>query len=245
MIKLRQWMAVAALTMLAVLIVTASRSGIAGNTDRLVLALRVLLVPLVITMGGVLASRAWGRWAALAAGLAVLPWSTAFVLTADPMIPLTPPVLALTASLALLGSLSGRAMVDHFEGETHLMALPSPLGRVVRWTVIGNVAAAIVLYFFVAAYEYRVSWRMAIPGLLLLGLVVGVLLLARGRTLGLVLVGGSCVLFVPAGGYFVWTEAASIAEAMLFIVAVLPGVVMGWVSVVVFGKPLWRFARAG
>ena len=244
MIKVRQWIAVAALTMLAVLIVTASRSGIFGNTDRLVLTLRLLLIPLVITGGGVLASTAWSRWAALAAGLAVLPWSTAFVLSADPLIPLTRPVLALTTSLVLLASLSGRAMVDHFEGDTHHMALPSPLGRVVRWTVIGNMAAAIVLYFFVAAYDYRVDWRILIPGLLMVGLVVGVLLLARGRTLGLVLVGGSCVLFVPAGGYFVWTEAASVGEAVLFIVAVLPGVVMGWVSAVAFGKPLWRFARA-
>ena len=67
----------------------------------------------------------------------------------------------------------------------------------------------------------------------------------RFASLGLVIVALSCVLFVPAGGYFVVTEAASVAEAVLFVVAVLPGVAMGWASAVAFGRPLLRLAREG
>ena len=73
----------------------------------------------------------------------------------------------------------------------------------------------------------------------ILAVLLGVLLLARRKTIGLLLVAGCCLAFVPAGGYFVWREAQYVGEAMLFAVAFAPGILTGWACLLVFGRPLW------
>ena len=77
------------------------------------------------------------------------------------------------------------------------------------------------------------------------GLVVGVLLLGFQKTIGLLLVAVSCVLFVPAGTYFVWKEASYTGEVYLFAATFLPGVIAGWACLFAFGKPIWNALRAG
>jgi hypothetical protein len=115
----------------------------------------------------------------------------------------------------------------------------------VRWTIIFNIASAIGLFLFVAVYRYTIEWHVAIPAVLLVGLVVGVSLLALQKTIGLLLVGLCCVLFVPAGSFFVWKEASYTGEVYLFAAIFLPGVVAGWACLFAFGKPIWRALRGG
>ena len=55
--------------------------------------------------------------------------------------------------------------------------------------------------------------------------------------------GGNGVV-VPAGGYFVWKEATYVAEAVLFGAVFLPGVLMGWVCLVAFGRPMLAMLRS-
>jgi hypothetical protein len=43
---------------------------------------------------------------------------------------------------------------------------------------------------------------------------------------------------VPAGWYFVWREAGSLGEAVLFGVVFLPGVLTAWASLIAFGRPI-------
>ena len=114
-----------------------------------------------------------------------------------------------------------------------------------RWTIILNMASVLGLWLFVVVYRYAIEWHVAIPAVLLAGLAVGVLLLARQMTAGLLLVAVSCILFVPAGAFFLWKEASHTGEIYLFAAAFLPGIIAGWACLVAFGGPIWRALRAG
>lgn len=153
--------------------------------------------------------------------------------------------MAVGASLVLLLSLSGRGMYERYEGGSKSVDWSGPRMTLVRWTIICNLASVLAFYLFVVAYDYRIEWHILIPASLLLGLILGVLLLARQKTLGVLLIAICCGCFVPAGGYFVWKEASYAGEAILFGAVFLPSVFTGWASLFAFGKPMWRYLRAG
>jgi hypothetical protein len=243
MFLIRKVAAIIALAALGGLMVTLER-GSYGVNPRLVVFTRVLLLPLVLTMIGLALEKAWSRWLALAGAVAVLPWAIVLTFGLPSGAPLRQQTVALAASLLLLVSLSGRAMVERYEGQAK-MDWSGPRMGLVRWTIILNMASVLGLFLFVALYRYAIEWHVAIPVVLLSGLVVGVLLLAFQKTIGLLLVGVSCVLFVPAGTYFVWKEASHTGEVYLFAASFLPGVIAGWACLFAFGKPIWNALRAG
>ncbi|MEJ2342957.1 MAG: hypothetical protein P8Y10_12210 [Gemmatimonadales bacterium] len=243
MFTMRKWLGLAALTTLGGLIITSNPSG-PGGDDRVLTALWLLLVPLAITIGGLAGEAYWSRWLALAAGVAVLPWGTALTVTPTYGHPALPRLLLLAASLLLLLSLTGRSMFAHYEGRAGNTAWSGRLMGLVRWTIICNIASVLSLYLFVVAYDYELAWQFAILASLFGGLVAGVLLLARGRTVGILIVGLCSACFVPVGGLFVWREATYAGEALLFAAIFLPGVLTAWISLVAFGKPIWRFLAA-
>ena len=113
-----------------------------------------------------------------------------------------------------------------------------------RSVVTAGQASVLSLYLFVVAYDYELAWQFAILASLLGGLVAGVLLLANGRTVGILLVALCSACFVPVGGLFVWQEATYVGEAVLFAAIFLPGVLTAWASLVAFGRPMWRFLAA-
>jgi hypothetical protein len=244
MVTARKVAAIIALAVLAGLIVTAGVEP-GGDGGRLVPALWGLLVPLLFAAAALLRDRHWGRWLGLAAGLAVVPWAAAFLIGPGPGLPRWRPLLAFGAGAVLLASLTGRAMLERYEGRVKAVDWRGPRMGLVRWTVICNLSSVISLYAFVTAYQHRTAGALVVPGALLAALVAGVLLLARQKTLGLLLVAVSCVSFLPAGGYFVWREAADAGEAVLFAAAFLPGIVAGWACLVGFGRPIVRFLRSG
>ncbi len=238
----RTGIAVAALLALGGLIVVSPRNGGSMGSDRFIIAMWALLAPLGLTVAGLLRHAYWSRWLAIAGGIAVLPWAAALTLTPGPGIPAARVTIALVASLVLIASLTGRSMSDRFERDG-LLERTDRRATLIRWTIICNVASILVLYLFVAVYEARVAWHVLIPGALLAGLVLGVLALARGRTAGLLGVASCCVLFVPAGGYFISQEARYAGEAVLFILLFAPGVLTGWASLFAFGGPIRAYLR--
>jgi hypothetical protein len=234
----RQTSAILALISLAGLILTFER-GPYGVDPRLVVAIRLLLLPLGLTIIGLALEKFWSRWLGLAGALAVLPWACVLTFGLPRGAPLLQQTIALVASLVLLVSLSGRAMFERYEGKAG-RDWNAPRMGLVRWTIILNLASVLGLFLFVVVYRYAIGWHVAIPAVLLAGLLLGVLLLAKQKTVGLLLVVLSCVLFVPAGTFFVWQEASYTGEIYLFAVAFLPGIIAGWVCLFAFGRPVWR-----
>jgi hypothetical protein len=137
------------------------------------LALRVLLLPLAVTVIGIARGWYWSRWIALAAALAVLPWATVLVLTPAGPGFRSRAAVALFASLLLLGSLLGRLMFSRYEGSGRHGDWTGARMALVRWSLIFNLASLLNLYLFVAVYRYRVQWHMVIPAVVLLSLLVG------------------------------------------------------------------------
>ena len=225
MFTVRKWIGLAALAALGGLIITSGPTG-PGGDDRLLTAMWLLLVPLTITIGGLAVEAYWSRW------LAVTPTYGH---------PALPRLLLLAASLLLLASLTGRSMFARYEGRAGGTEWSGRLMGLVRWTIICNVASVLSLYLFVVAYDYELAWQFAILATLFGGLVAGVLLLAKGRTIGILLVALCSVCFVPVGSLFVWQEATYPGEAILFAAIFLPGVLTAWASLVAFGRPIWRF----
>jgi hypothetical protein len=225
------------------LIVTLER-GAYGVNPRLVVATRVLLLPLGITIIALVLDKYWGRWLALAAAVTVLPWALVLTFGLPPGAPLTQQAIALVAAVLLLVTLLGRDMFGRYEGHAPTDWSGPGMG-LVRWTIILNIAAAVGLFVFVAVYQYRIEWHVVLPAVLLVGLVLGVLLLARQKTGGLLLVALSCVLFVPAAVLFVWKESSYAGGVRIFAMSFLPGIVAGWACLFAFGGPVWRALRSG
>jgi hypothetical protein len=243
MVRLRQTIAIAALLTLGGLIVTSSRPGSIGVYQREALAFWLLLLPLAVTVVGLILGRYWSRWLALAGGIAVLPWAVAITFGPRYGIPLTRPAVALAASALLLWAMLGRGMFERYEGRVGDVNWRGPRMSLVRWTIICNIASILALYVFVAAYQYRIGWHLGLMAAPLFVLIVGVWLLAHQKTIGLLLVAAACILFVPAGAYFVWTEASYTGEAILFGAIFAPGVLTGWASLLAFSRPLLAALR--
>jgi hypothetical protein len=243
MILLRKTIAIGALLTLGALIVGLER-GAYGVNPGLVVATKVLLIPLGIAIVGLVLEKHWGRWMGLAAAVAVLPWAIYLTFGLPPGVPLMQQTVALVASASLLLVLTGRAMFGRYEGRA-ATDWSGPRMGLVRWTLILNLASAVGLFVFVSVYRYRIDWHVAVPAVLLAGLVAGVLLLAKQKTVGLLLVALCCVLFIPAGAFFVWVESSWAGGARIFAASFLPGVLAGWACLIVFGKPVWRTLRSG
>jgi hypothetical protein len=233
MVGARKVASVAALLVFAGLIVRAVNPGSPLTQGRFETSMWFLMVPLGLTALGVFRERAWGRWLALGAAVAVLPWAA--VLTATPFMARAAPVAALVACLVLLVSLTGPTVAERFEGPDRI-----PL---ISWTIICNVASVLVLYLFVGAYDYPVGWHAGVTGALLLALILGTLRLAAGKTLGLLVVGLCAALLVPTGSYFVAREAVHAGEAFLLVAVFLPGILTAAACIARFGRPIWQVLR--
>ena len=246
MIRLRSSLAVFALAILGGLaLILAPRAGNGPpGSERLGITIILLLLPLAWALVGLLLRRPAGRWLGLAVGIAVLPWATAFALGPSYGAPTWPGWVALGASLTLLVMLTGRSMFEAHEGRMGVDWSGFRMG-LLRWTLIFNAASAFALYLFVMAYDPDLGGFVVVGAWLLLGLVLAVWLLAHQSTFGLLILAACCIAFVPLGIFFLGREAHSPAEAWLLVAVFLPGVFMGWASLIAFGRPMLRFLRYG
>jgi hypothetical protein len=238
MTRLRSALAVFALATLGMLVLLlAPRAGDGPpGSERLGIAIFLMLLPLGWALVGLVLRRPAGRWLGLAVGIAVLPPSYGAATW--------PGRVALAASITLLLALTGRGMFEAHEGRLEVDWSGVRMG-VLRWTIIFNAASAFALYLFVMAYDANLGGFVAVGAWLLLGLVLGVWLLAHQKTIGLLILATCCVAFLPLGIMFMEREAHSPEEAWLLVAVFLPGVVMGWASLVAFGRPMLRFLRSG
>lgn len=201
----------------------------------------LLTPPIGLALFGLAAKRGWGRWLGIAIGITVLPWG--MVLTFDPLLSSWQGYAMLGAALLLIVSLVGRAMVGLYEAHGS-GSWTGPRMRWLRWAMIGNMASVLGLLLFVAAYDFQPGSYFLLFLALMAGLVIGILFLANQLTIGLLLVWLCCVLLIPVGVLFVRASTRDTGEALLFLVMFLPGVVTGWATAFVFGRPVWRYLRA-
>ena len=161
--------ALVALASLALLLTPRSAAGPPGS-ERLGVAIVLLLLPLGWAIVGLLMRRPAGRWLGLAVGIAVLPWAMAFVLGPSYGKPTWPQWVALAASLTLLVGLTGRTMFEAHEGRAEVDWSGARMG-LLRWTLVFNTASAFSLFLFVMAYDADFGSFVAVGAWLLLGLV--------------------------------------------------------------------------
>jgi hypothetical protein len=245
MFRARKFVAVLALLALAGLAVTAPSRGPVGAYREENLAMWAGLAPLAVAIVAVLLSRPWGRWLALATAVAVLPWAGALTFGETYGAPTTRPAIARGSAARVLLSLTGRTAYRGFEGSARNIDWSGRRMTLVRWTLILNLASGFGLFLFAVFYQPRVAWHALIPGTLFIGTLAGVLLLARQRTAGLLMVALCCLLLVPAGGYFVAREASYTGEAVLFWTIFAPGVLVGFATLTAFARPMARALRSG
>ena len=246
MIRIRSALATLALaTLIALTLFLAPRAGEGPpGQERLGIAILLMLLPLVWALVSLVLRRPAGRWLGLAVGIAVLPWAMAFTLGPSYGAPTWPAGAALAASFTLLVTLTGRPMFEAYEGRQEVDWSGFRMG-LLRWTLVFNTASAFSLYLFVMAYDADLGGFVAVGAWLLLGLVLGVWLLAHQKTVGLLALAFCCIAFLPLGTLFLSREAHTLAEAWLLVAVFLPGVLMGWASLVAFGRPMLRFLRSG
>ena len=202
----------------------------------------ILVLPLVISIAGILTARAWGRWLGLAIAVAVLPWT--LVLSLDPTLPSIRGFTTLACVLALFATLSGQTMILHFEGRQTAIDWTGPRMRWLRWAIICNLASVLALLLFVLLYDAAFDWHLPVFTALIAGLVTGTLLLARQLTAGLLLVWLCALAILPVLALFIRAAGADPAENILLVANLAPGIITGWATAFVFGRPLWRFLRS-
>ncbi len=203
------------------------------------------LVLQVTTVVGLVTGRWWGRWLGLALGVfccflgglgLIFQIVAGFSSRTD--------VIAVVAMSAvgplLLICLSGRAMFDRYDRPAGHVRGARP--SLVRWAVITNLSSLVTLALLsFAVLEPHGSdvghWRLALAcAVLVLG---GVVLLARGKTVGLLLAlaAASTEIVLAASIHQVGMRAILgllLAPGFLFIVA----------AAAAYVAPIWRFLRA-
>ena len=236
-IWLRIGIAVASLLGFAILILMAGSGGGPQSDSRVIWAARALLFPIAVIAVAIVGRQYWARWLGLGAGVGVLPWAAVLSWSAPND---WRPRMALGLSTILILSLLGRAMFEVFEGRARRLSWQDPALALVRWAIIFNLASVVSLYMFAVAYRPLVNWHVAIPATFLAVLVSGTWLLGMQKTAGLLLVGLGCVGLVPAGTYFVLSELGRDPRALLWVVLLGPGIVLGCALLVAYGRPVLR-----
>jgi hypothetical protein len=205
----------------------------------------VVAAALLLGMLGLAQGAWWGRIVPLAWSVGVAAVSTlALVLGRRPQA--WQVWLALAGALVLIACLSGKEMFAHYEGKA-----PPPLDwtrpgmRLVRTAMVANVYAFLVAVAIVPVLTtidgcvlLRPQQAAACLAMMAI-LVVGLVLLARQRTAGLLLVAVS-VMGLPLM-LMAWRGA--LEEVLILSVAIAPGIVCGWLALGRFVPGMVRLLR--
>jgi hypothetical protein len=245
MVAFRTGLAILALGVVAAVFLTVDPVAAVYPDRPLVWALWAFVIPVVLTVFGLLRRSYQARWAGIAIGLAVLPMATAFTLDmtaprGDVRAPVT-----LVASAVLIAALMGRSMFQAFEGRATTLAWSGPRMGLVRWAVIANIASAFGL-FFISVGSQMISLPATLLASVFLAVVVaGVSLLARQKTAGLLLLAGGCMGLVPVGGYLLVREPSPLGAFLVLGGVFGPGILLALAVLLVYAKPLVRHLLSG
>ena len=199
------------------------------------LAVVIVAALLVVPAGGLALRRWWGRWLGLAAGVTGTLYAVLLSIRHSDGAMMA---FAIPGPL-LLASLTGRAMFDRFDRPAGIS--DDYRTRVVRWAVITNVASLVTLTLLsYATYQMRGFYERVSNDLVIFAtapvVIVGVLLLARGKTAGLIAAVAGIVTQVLM--LLTWHQG----RATLFVL-LGPGLLLAGASVIVYAAPIWRFLR--
>jgi hypothetical protein len=203
------------------------------------------LVLMVSTTLGLVTGRWWGRWLGLALGIFCCFLGGLGVLAqiAEGFASRTDVVAVATMSSVgplLLACLSGRAMFDRYDRPAGHARGARP--SLVRWAVITNLSSVVILALLsFAALEPHspdlARWRLALAcALLVLG---GVVLLARGKTVGLLL-----ALVAASTEVILAVSINRVGERAAVGLLLAPGFLLIVAAAVAYVAPIWRFLRA-
>jgi hypothetical protein len=246
----RRWIAAVLVAGLAVVVVNAA----GGLFIRVSVAHALLVVAgaLAVTAIGLAARRSWGRSLGLAAGVACSLYAGLVITFAimDRRLAGLTDAAVLFVGPVLLACLSGSRMYQFF-GATPAQAVDRD-ARLARWTVIANLAglASLVLG---SGVLYRRDGAASQPALHLFVsavavLLPGVLLLARQKTAGLLLVTVACLiqlaslvsLFVADG----YGSLGGLAMTLVTGVFLLPGMLTSLALTLRYARPICRLLRS-
>ena len=194
---------------------------------------------------GLLSGRWWGRWLGLSIGV-VCTLFGAFGLAAvagGKFSHVTDIVASVAMGMTgpvLLFCLSGRAMFERYDAPAGYARGVRP--SLVRWAVVTNLSSFITLALLSFAVfderaRDRAHWEF---GLLAAALVLGgVVMLARGKTIGLLFA------LVTAPAEVVLTASMEPgASRLVFGTLLLPGFALVVALAIAYSGPIWRFVRA-
>jgi hypothetical protein len=171
----------------------------------------------------------------------VSPWVIAALLLERHAPPASP--LAFVAGVPLLFLLGGRSMFQAFDAPAGHH--DDTAGRIVRWAVVTNSAAAAALLFvslsFVLRGHHAGTSSLPLSIAALSGLVLGVALLAQGFTLGLLVLGAGAV--TVAVSFVDLLLHAQRFPAPIYATFVAPGFVLALCALGFYAVPIWRFLR--
>jgi len=259
MVRARKWIAVAMLLVPAGAMCWVSFESLAWRW-RIGLQLWGMLIPELMVLGllgatiaGIVRERWWGRWLGLGVGLT---WTTTAGLdlaeglsSGDPWRNRVLGECALGLGGLLLASLTGRRMRDRCE--SGLAARDDGRLHLVRATV----ATSLMSLFWMATTTHTAFSSLCIihlppanvwgPAMVAMALALpGLLLLARGKTAGLFLVGAGCVAKAAAlAGHLSVDRSGSLFDNLTACAMVLPGLGFGVATVAAYARPIWRFMR--
>jgi hypothetical protein len=202
---------------------------------------------LVGTILGLVARSGWARWVGLAAGVTTTIIAGFLLLFTNVPSLNQPRMLAFFLGPVLLLSLSGRRMFAAFEGKDG--SADDARRKVVRWAVVTNIASLAALLFENILFVRELA-KPAFTGSVVLSvsamaaLLLGVVLLARGKTAGLLVLAGGCVALVTSL-FQVPAMGPDTNPALIMLVAsVAPGLIFGLLAAAIYARPIWRFLRA-
>lgn len=242
----RRWIAVLVLGALSALALRASLADPPFTGDAMANWRAVMLLAMGAGVVGLALGREWGRWLGLATGVAATQY-LAMWLVADGWRTCWDfglrwqDELAFLAGPILLSCLVGRSMDVLFAAPASRDARGA---RLAWWASIANVGT-LATFLFATLHAIREVPLEAWPLTALLAastvlLVPGVVLLAQGRTAGLLLV-------ALAGLVQIGTTAAAVSfigvRGLAMVAVFLPGLATGFAALGVYARPMWRFLR--
>jgi hypothetical protein len=191
---------------------------------------------LVVATLGLALGRWWGRWLGLAAGVAATSLAACVAVVWIGNRHVSSGNFAFFGVAPVLACLAGRRMFAAFD---------APAGwrddgatRLLRWTVITNIASLSSLIFANVAFATSTELPAGVLGAASLALLLGVVLLARRKTAGLFLMLAACAGISVA---VVTVVRAAGPPPWILLVVLGPGLLTGLASIGYYARPMWRF----
>ncbi len=238
MARFRIGLGLAALVVLGIVFATVND----GSTPMVTLAFWALSILTAITAIGLVRARYLARWMAIALGWSVLPIAGAIMLD-PPARSDVRPLVTLLAGATIFVALLGRSMFAAFEGRSSTHDWSGGRMGLVRWAIIANLATSLSLSLATLQWQSMPGKVVVWCGSFALILLLSIGLLARQKTLGILLLAVGCVGILGSGSYFMVSDAAPWEAVMLLSLMFGPGVVLGSAVLVAYAKPILAFVR--